>query len=110
MMMVISYCRIILQNTPGHDIELIDRGDVPPPLIPLDTRDEGEYEDGEHHYSIIRDDPPYDLQYEQPVAANNPVYVVSNTIHILILNPHYLVISFGLHLVPNHTTIYKLRK
>ena len=85
---------------------MIDRGDVPPPLIPPDTRYEGGYEDGEHHYSVIRDDPPYDLQYEQPVATNNPVYVVSNTNHIL--NPHYLVISFGLHLIPNHTTIYIL--
>ena len=99
-----------MQNTPGHDIELIDRGDVPPPLIPPDTRDEGGYKDGEHHYSIIRDDPPYDLQYEQPVAANNPVYVVSNTNHILILNPHYLVTSFDLSLKPNQANIYNLIK
>ena len=104
--MFIYYCQIILQNTPGHDIELIDRGDVPPPLIPLDTRYEGGYEDGEHHYSIIRDDPPYDLQYEQPVAANNPVYVVSNTNHILILNSHYLVMSLALIL--NQANIYNL--
>ena len=99
-----------MQNTPGHDIELIDRGDVPPPLIPPGTRDEGGYEDGEHHYSIIRDDPPYDLQYEQPVAANNPAYVVSNTIYILILNPYYLVTSFDLSLKPNQADIYNLIK
>ena len=108
--MFIYYCQIILQNTPGHDIELIDRGDVPPPLIPPDTGDEGGYEDAEHHYSIIRDDPPYDLQYEQPVAANNPVYVVSNTNHKLILNPHYLVTSFDLSLIPNQANIYNLIK
>ena len=99
-----------MQNTPGHDIELIDRGDVPPALLPSVTRDEGVYKDGEHHYSIIRDDLPYDLQYEQPVAANNPVYVVSNTIHILILNPHYLVTSFDLSLIPNQANIYNLIK